>query len=264
MRYTISRYCLFLILCCSLLFSSCYQNKRLVYLQDEEEGITEKEYILQKTDYQVQVDDILYIKIASANNEASNFFDLYNENQYSNSQRNSANFYVTGYRVSDKGTIELPIIGDVEVIDLTTEQIKEKLQEKIAQYLKDAIVIVRFVSFRITIMGEVNKEGVFEIYQNRINVFDALALAGGINTYGNRKNVMIIRPTETGNKVFTIDLTKRDMLESKFFYLMPNDMVYVKPIRSKAWRLSINDYSMLLTTLSTTLTTVLLIINLTK
>ncbi len=264
MLYPKKQYVFFLIFCLSIFFSSCYQNRRLIYLQEEQDEKMEKEYFLQKPDYKVQVDDILYVKIASANSEASSFFDLYNENQYSNAQRNSANFYVTGYKVNKRGNIELPIIGAIEVIDLTTEQIKEKLQKKIAQYLKDAIVIVRFVSFRITIMGEVNREGVFEVYQNRINVYDALALAGGINIYGNKENVMILRPTENGNKIYTIDLTQRDMLESELFYLMPNDMVYVKPIRSKAWRLSISDYSLLLTTLSTTLTTVLLIINLTK
>lgn len=142
--------------------------------------------------------------------------------------------YQPGYLVSKEGTIEFPMIGRVSVTGQTTSQIAALLKDKIKSYLKEPVVNVRNVNFRISILGEVNHPGLFLVNNEQVTLLQALGMANDITIYGKRENVLIIRE-ENGKKTFArVDLTKRDFFRSPYYYLHPNDIVYVEPGQARA------------------------------
>jgi polysaccharide export outer membrane protein len=144
------------------------------------------------------------------------------------------------------------------------KEIEDLVQKKADEHLQHAITVVRMVSFNITFLGEISRQGKFTIMQENLNIIDAVAMAGGITDYGNRKNVLLLRQTDTGTKTFRIDLTDRNLLHSEKYYLVPNDVIIVEPMKNKSFQLGVRDYTMILTTVTSTITMILLIANLFK
>lgn len=254
----------FLFLLLSLLASSCMHNK-IRYIQDKNE-IFEKieEYSNQAPEYQIQKKDILYIKITSTNKEINDYFEI-NTRQVGNSGGNQSNsFYLMGFTVSDSGYVNIPVLGKIYVEGYTVKRVQDIIQQKTDEHLNNAIATVKLVSFYLTFLGEINSQGKISVMQDHINILDGIALAGGISDYGNRQNVLIVRQTMSGTKTFRVDLTKRNLLSSDKFYLLPNDIVIVEPLKRKSFQLGVRDYSLILTTITSTVTMVLLVVNLLK
>jgi len=260
-----------------LLFSSC--TKRLYYLQDAVADKTSagSEYLEHDIDYRITEYDLLKINIKSANPEISSYFNsLYgtignNQDVSQNTQMLSqsgsgaaGNFYFSAYAVTDSGYIDLPIIGLAKVAGKTIPEATKYIQELADEYLEDAYVMVKFVSFKITFMGEFNTTGTQVFFQEKLNIFEAIEQAGGISDYGNRQQVLVIRQTEEGRKTFYVNLQDRNILASEDLFLLPNDMIYVKPLGWRIFKVSSQDFLYVLTTISTLLTTTLLIISLGK
>ncbi len=253
-----------------IVFSSC--TKRLYYLHDAEADkfMTDSFYVEHDVDYRIAEHDLLKVTIKSTNPEVSNFFNSFygNEGQNEmnmnqmNTENNSGQFYFTGYAVNDSGYIKLPIIGDVKVGGKTLPEATRYIQELADEYLTDSYIVIKFVSFKITFLGEFTNQGTMVFFQEKLNVYEAIERAGGITDYGNRAKVLVIRQTEGGRKTFYINLQDRNILASEDFFLLPNDMVYVKPLRWRSYKVETQDFMYLLTSVSTILTTVLLIINL--
>jgi len=245
-----------------VLLPSCMANK-IKYIQDKDEAFEQiDEYANKPKDYKLQEKDILYVKITSTNKEINEYFNLNNRNITSNAQ--NSNFYLDGFTVNDSGYVQIPVLGDVKVSGLNMKEVSELLQEKTDMYLNNAIVNVKLVSFFLTFLGELNTQGRITVYQDDINILDAVALAGGVSDYGDKRNVLVVRKTQNGTKTFHMDLTKRNLLLSDKFYMLPNDLVIVEPLRNKTFRMSVMDYTMVLTTITSTITMVLLIMNLSK
>ncbi|GAB2527077.1 hypothetical protein GCM10027085_16620 [Spirosoma aerophilum] len=140
---------------------------------------------------------------------------------------------LTGYLINPDGTIELPLIGRMKVGGLNTVQIADLIRGQLRDYLKEPTVTIRNQNFRISVMGEVARPSLFTIPNEKINMLEALSLAGDITIYGRRDNVLLIRE-ENGLRTFTrIDLTSRDLFRSPYFYLRPSDVVYVEPGRAR-------------------------------
>ena len=174
-------------------------------------------------------------------------------------------FYVIGYPVDVEGNISLPIIGKISVAGLTVTEIQKAVEKQAEKFLTNAKIDVRLVSFKITLLGQVNHVGQINVYADRANIYEALAYGGDISTYGNRHTVLILRPdTHGGSVAHRFDLTNRSILTSEYFYLQPNDIVYVEPMKITGFRLSISDYALLISTLTTTVSIVFLIKNLYK
>ena len=123
-------------------------------------------------------------------------------------------------------------------------------------HFDNAKVIVRLLNFHFYCIGELNQKGVVTTQLQQLNVLQALSLAGGISDFGNRKNILVLRPNAEGYKSFRIDITKRDLLATTDFFVLPNDIIYVEPVKFKAFRLGVSEYSFVVTTISTLLTTV--------
>jgi polysaccharide biosynthesis/export protein len=234
-----------------LVFSSCTSHRQLVYLKNVDSLSTENFYQKIRPEYRIQTRDIIYIRIYSLNEEMS---DLINQslgpNQQNNYQ-NEASLFINGYTVSDSGYIEMPIFGRLLVADKTMDEAIALIKQRSAQYLKDATVIVKLVSFKFSVLGEVNRPGTFNNYNSQLTVLEAISMAGDITDYGNRKQVLVLRPTANGTKSFRLDLTDRNILTSDGFFLLPNDIVYIEPIRSKSFKINLPTISLAFTSIST-------------
>lgn len=237
-----------------LLTASCTRYKNMVYLQQQGEG--NDLYRATPPDYRIQQRDVLYIRILSLNQEITqviNSTSVLNTNQFTN----EASLFIYGYNVNDSGYVEIPVVGSVDVLNKTLGEAKTAISEKAALYLKDATVIVKLISFKYSVMGEVSRPGVYQNYNNQITVLEAISNAGDISEYGDRRHVLVIRPGNEGTRTFRLDLTKTDILNSEGFFLLPNDIVYVEPVKSYNIRVNLPVVSVFLSGV----TTLILVLN---
>ena len=153
--------------------------------------------------------------------------------------------------VDDKGYINFPFIGTIQVKDLTINEAKAKIEKSLSVYLNNISVMVRFVGNKITILGEVNGPGEYSFYDEKITVFQAIGFAHGISNFGNKEKVTLIREKDNNIKYYNIDLTKKDIVASDFYYLLPNDIVIVNPINAKYREMRTYSLNLLSTILST-------------
>lgn len=242
-----------LYLCLSLLFVvSCTRYKELVLLQENPEVETDSLgfYPYEVPEYRIQQRDILYIRIISLNQEVTEVMNTtpsYGANIYNN----EASFYIYGYNVSDSGTVDIPIVGEVAVVGKTLEEAKKAIVDQTLKYLKDPTVIVKLISFKYSVFGEVNQPGVYTNFNNQLTVLEAISSAGDISAFGDRRRVMVIRPGVHGTTTHRLDLTDEKILLLDGFFLLPNDIVYVEPIKSQNFRNNIPVWSLFLSTITT-------------
>jgi polysaccharide export outer membrane protein len=245
---------LFLIALISLFLASCVPQKKIIYMQVKNEQDTMSSFKNQrKIDYRIQPGDNLYIRVVSMDEKTNLFLNSMGGGQYSQNISNDASVYLNSYMVSTKGTIQFPLTGDIYVKNLTVAQVKDAIQKKLEQYLKESVVIVKLVNFNITLLGEVKRPGQYKIYQNNINLFEAVSMAGDLSDFAKRSDVTIIRQSKEGSRVYHVDMTKKDVLSSPYFYLKPNDIVYVPPLKGKQFSFATFPYGVVFSALSTAL-----------
>ena len=244
----------------ALFGASCASKKQITYLQDI--ANIKVENFQNSTDalYKLNKQDVLYIKIVTTNPEVNTLFNLSDQSAQGNVINGEVDQYIKGFIIDNNGDIELPIIGKVNVVYKNIEQAKDAIYSKATQFLKEPTVYVKLLSFKYSVMGEVQRPGMYRNFNNKLNVLEAISRAGDISDHGDRKRVVVIRPTETGSQVFRLDLTDKNILASEGFNLYPNDVIYVEPLKSKAMRLNIPVASLLLTSIST----LILILNFVK
>ena len=243
------------------LLGSCKSYKKLTYLQDLAETGQDSLIDKNKPGYKLQPGDILYIQVITPDQEINQIFNplLGGDN---NRQVRSESMYYNGYSVNDSGYIELPIIDTIHVNNMTIGEAKDRINVKADKYLKKAQVIIRLANFRFTVMGEVNAPGVKEVYDDQVNIMEALAYGGDISYNGNRQDVLIIRPTGEGSRTLRIDVTDKDLIGTEKYYIQPNDVIYVEPLRSTLVRERGSDYMFLLSAASSILSTTVILLNL--
>lgn len=243
---------------CAIVLSSCYYNKRLVYLQDESFSETQPKVIENvKSTYRLQPNDILSVKVKSSTDaDVSDLFNITTTTQAAQFI-SPGNLFLEGYFVDTDGDLTLPIIGTFPVKDMTIEQARDTIQAKADRYLKNATVIVKLISFKITVLGEVRNPGYHYVYNNQVTILEALGLAGDLTPVASRKNIKLIRQTQKGSEVVLLDLTDPNLLKSKYFYLLPNDALYVEPLKARSGRLNLEH----LTLVFSAATTAILILN---
>jgi polysaccharide biosynthesis/export protein len=241
----------------AFLFSSCVSQKKIKYLQQKQKEDTNTFFEANKTlDYKIQPKDNLYIKISSLD-EKTNM--LFNSMSGASSMTNATNqqdagIYLASYSVSDEGYIEFPILGKIFVKELTVEQTKNLLQQLVDEYIKEAVVIVKMVNFKITILGEARDPGIFSVYQNKINIFEAISMAGDLTDFANRNKVMLVRQVKGGSKTYYLDLTSNKVLSSDLYYLSPNDILYISPLRVKQYGFATFPYALVFSSITLIIT----------
>lgn len=237
------RYCLLLLLI--LVFVSCTPQKKLIYLQNIETGVHDsgRAFI-----YTLRPGDVLSINIYSADENVGRAFSSHKAQ--SSASVTDASTYLHGFVVSDSGYVHLPLVGKVYVEGLSIEKASEKIDSIVKEFFLDAMVDVKLVSFQVTILGEVNRPGTFRLYNPKVNILEAIALAGDLNVYGKR-DLTLIRKTEMGHEIFKIDLKDKNLMSHECFYLLPNDIIYVEPHRAKVYGFNAVPIATLLSTVTT-------------
>lgn len=239
---------LFLLLI-ALSLSSCYSSRNLNYLQTTQKSLN---IPIIPTEYRVQPNDVLSIKVQSKDPEQSSFFNITTvENR--NIEANPASLFLTGYTVDTDGMINLAIVGELKVSDLTVEEIRDKVQFEIDKYLVNAMVSAKLTSFKISVLGDVRNPGTNYIYNTQATIFEALSAAGDLNISAKRNNIKVIRQEGDKSKVVSLDLTDPSIIQSPYYFLKPNDVLYVDKSKSGIAQSNLGVFSLILSAITTTI-----------
>ena len=241
------------------LFASCASSKKVVYLQDVDVNKRIKAECEYKT--VIHTDDLLSIIVSCDDLESALPFNTPMIGLGREVNTTSTQQIPRGYLVDKNGEIDFPVLGKLKVVGISRNELAEMLKEKLSEYLKNPIVTIQFQNFKVTILGEVKSPGSYKVVSERVSLFDALGMAGDLQINGKRKNVLVMR--EQGDeKVFArIDLTPSDFIDSPFFYLQQNDVVYVEPNKG---RIAGGSVSTFLPYILSSLSTIVALITLTK
>lgn len=228
----------------AVLFASCVPQKKMLYLK-EAQMLSENQsvnYVNERSiDYKLQPGDNLFIRFVNIVDERSAAI-LNGENNRTQVSSDAA-IYLQSYTIDEEGFIELPLMGKVELRNLTVDEAKAVLQTELDKYVNQTTIIVKLSNFNLTVLGEVNRPGMFKVYQSQINLFEAISLAGNMTNFAKNSAVKIIRQTDNGSEIVTVDMGSADILSSPYYYLKPNDIVYVEPLKIKQWGFTAFPYA---------------------
>ena len=239
---TISRTTLLLLI---IIMASCVPQKKIRYFQDmaEEQDTVKSDFPNNKIkQYKIQTGDNLFIRVRSVDDQG----DIAVGEKGATNYYTEAGIYLNSYSVNEQGIVEFPLIGEVYVKDLTIEEIRDKIQGLVDEYVKNTTVIVKLANFRVTLIGEFHRPGKYLVYQDDITIFQAIALAGDMTDFARRSEIVLVRLTENGSKMYTLDLNDQDILESDYYYMMPNDILYASPLKGKQFAFSQFPYGLII------------------
>ena len=211
------------------LLGACASPKDVVYLQDVKINSRVKAALQYRT--VIHVDDLLSIVVSCDDIETALPFNTMIGLGQNNTRTGNDQLY--GYLVDTDGTIDFPVLGKIKVEGLSRTELAAKLKKELSNYLKNPIVTIQYLNFKVTVLGEVKAPGSYKVNSERVSIFDALGMAGDLQINAKRKNVLVMR--EDGDeKVFAqLDLTSENIIHSPFFYLQQNDVVYVEPNKAR-------------------------------
>jgi polysaccharide biosynthesis/export protein len=241
----------------------CTSQQELSYLNNLPETGKEENFLMEIPNYKIQKRDILYItiKAMTPDGKISDFLQSSTSSSGLNILQGESGGYLYGYDVNSEGNIALPAIGMLKVEGLTIEEIRMQLQSLADKVFKNSIVECKLLSFKFTVIGEAKVPGTYINYNNYLTVLEAIGRAGGVGDYGNREKVLVIRSHEKGTKTFRINLQDKNLLSSEAYFLLPNDVVIIQPLKQKIFNLNLPTISFILTSALSTLSTTLLLIN---
>ena len=209
------------------LFSSCSDSRKIAYFSDSNDTTAVPSRSI--FEIQIQKKDILSIKVASLNNPADEVFNSPNKPISNN------NLQTAGYIVEDDGMVQFPQLGNIQAEGLTQKQLSDNIRRMLIdrQLLLDPVVSIRFLNFRVTVLGEVNRPGVINVPSEQISILEALGSAGDLTIFGLRDNVKLIRQVGETKIIKQLDLNSTSLLSSPYFYLKTNDVIYVEPAKTR-------------------------------
>lgn len=222
-----------LTLACFIMVSSCVNTKKTTYFNDIQDGVF-------KTTHDaplpvIHKNDLLSIYVSSLNAEATMIFNAPSLPTTTSAGANGTTSQNVGYLVNEEGKIQFPVLGKLQAAGLTVKEFTDNIVDSLTQkkLLVDPLVTVRFLNFRVTVIGEVGKPTVISVPNEKISLLEAIGLAGDLTIYGKRENVLLIREEEGKKIIHRIDLNSPEVLTSAFYYLKSNDVIYVEPNRNK-------------------------------
>jgi polysaccharide export outer membrane protein len=223
-----------------LLLASCVSQRRLPYLQSKEYSRTTPVAAdNERKVYCIQPNDVLSIRVQSVQPELNDLFNITDTRSVFGGDPGT--LFLTGYSVAEDGQINLPTVGKMKVVGLTIDEVQALVQQRVGGFVRGANVLVKLLSFKLTILGEVRNPGRYFVYNGQASVLEGLSLAGDLTEYGNRQNIKLIRQTTKGSEVVLLDLTDAGLLHSSYYYLLPNDVLYVEPLKARANRANANN-----------------------
>ena len=213
--------------------SGCVSHNELVNFKDVDLPLGRAERIANSLDLRIQPNDLLRIQVESISEEASAPFNQMGGSQ-NVAQMSGQNLQLfTGYLVDQDGYIDLPIIGRIEAKGQTIESLQFLIRGKLKTYLKSPVVNVRFLNFKVTLLGEVNQPGVLTLPNSRVTLLEAIGAAGDMTDYADRTNIMIVREQNGTRSYQRIDLQSDEVFSSPYYYLQQNDLIYIEPIKAR-------------------------------
>ena len=251
----------------AMTFASCVPQKKMLYLK-EAEMISEnlsKNYVNDRAiNYKLQPGDNLFIRVMNTIDERSAAALMGNNDGRGNYLSSDASIYLQSYTLDEEGCIEMPLTGKIELKNLTVDEAKARLQVELDKYVNQTTIIVKLSNFNLTVLGEVNRPGMYKVYQSQINLFEAISMAGNMTNFAKNSEVKIIRQTDTGSEVVTVDMGVADILSSPYYYLKPNDIIYIEPLKIKQWGFTTFPYSTVFSVVSLAVTLVTLVRSMSK
>ncbi|SDM17453.1 polysaccharide biosynthesis/export family protein [Pedobacter antarcticus] len=226
----------FYLIIATVIFSSCgVKYKSVPYFTDLPQDSILQEQINNHSQLRIQKNDILAITVSSLNAEASAIFNLGNTSstQGVTSSNTDPRLTANGFMVDQNGNIQLPLIGDVHLEDLTTTAARELIQNKLVNYLKEPVVSLRLINFKVTVLGDVAKPGVYPVQNEKASISEALSMAGDLTITAVRNNVLLIRENQGKREYVRLDLQKKELFNSPYYYLKNNDVLYIQPGTAK-------------------------------
>lgn len=222
---------------------SCVPIHQLRYFNDVDE--LAEPGINPRTQKIIMPFDKLYIKVLSIDPQTSQIFNATDE------IRSYGVGGIIGYLVDEAGNINFPFVGNINVGSLTTSQASEKIQKALNDYVSNTSVIVKYVDNQVTVMGEVQRQGIFPFSQDKLNIYEALGLGGGLTQYGDRKNIILTR--NKGDKImhYRLNLSDSKIASKDFYYILPNDVIIVEPMKALSTSYSNLTYTTILTSITT-------------
>ena len=233
----------------SIVVASCVPNRKVVYVQDSDEMAAQQVenmyFIEEPLENVIRPGDEVYIKVSSADETQTNF----NQDQQTLSMDPS----LISYTVDEAGTVKLPYINRIKLAELSLVEASDLIEEELSQYLLYPSVFIRFVNNKVTILGEVQRPGVYVFNYKSVNILQAIGYANDVATFGNREKVIIIREEGEYRSKYTVNLLSDELLTSKFYMIKSNDIIYVEPLKSKKWDMATFPYDLLLSIASLTI-----------
>ncbi|NVJ86758.1 MAG: polysaccharide biosynthesis/export family protein [Algoriphagus sp.] len=212
-------------------------------MQELEESVgplveSSERYGYQTEEYLLQVNDIVEVSIKTTDPELNKIFNVVtaesnNIAQMGGNQGAGDAFFMNGYTINDNGMVEIPLIGEVKFLGLTTKEAQSLVESKVVKYVKEDeyFVRVRLGGIRFSALGEFNRSGKYTILQNRVTIFEAIAFAGDLGRLAKRDEVLLVRQYPNGSQIHKINLLDRDLLGSEYYFLRPNDLIYAEPMK---------------------------------
>lgn len=237
--------------------SSCVNSRKTAYFNDIQNGIY-------KTSYNPPVpvihkNDLLSIFVSSVNMDATQIFNAPSIPTTVAASANGTTSQNVGYLVNDSGMIQFPVLGKLQAVGLTVKELSDNIRDSLVdkKLLIDPVVTIRFLNFRVTVLGEVGNPTVITVPNEKISLLEAIGLAGDLTIYGKRDNVLLIREEEGKKIVRRIDLNAPETLTSAFYYLKSNDVIYVEPNKNKI--ASVSNFRQLLPAFIATLSVMVVV-----
>ncbi len=240
-----------LVLSAALVLSSCSTVKNITYFQDRLVDAPEK--IDEHAGIVIQPKDMLSIIVSCRNPELAPMFNLNQVSYMSGSEIVGGGGYqkTLGYVVDNDGCIEFPVLGKLQVKNMTRWALSEMIKGKLINggYVADPVVTVEFMNFKVSVIGEVNAPGTFDIQGDKVTILEAISKARDLTIFGKRENVSVIREIEGHRTIYEVNLCSVDLFKSPAYYLQQNDIVYVEPSEIKARQSTTDDKSLRLTSI---------------
>lgn len=239
----------------AVLFASCVPQKKMLYLKEAQMAAENQSinYVNERSvNYRLQPGDNLYIRFINTVDERT--ASALSGDYASRTVSSDAAIYLQSYTLDEEGCIEVPLAGKIELQNLTVDEAKDRLQTALDKYINQTTIIVKLSNFNLTVLGEVNHPGMYKVYQSQINLFEAISLAGNMTQFAKNDQVKIIRQTDNGSEILTVDMGSADILASPYYYLKPNDIIYVEPLKIKQWGFTTFPYSTVISIVSLAVT----------
>lgn len=234
------------------LLSGCVTPKEIEYLQQKKESVSSfdqpslPEYVLQEKDE-------LHITISSLDDPNANIFPAASQSSGTSNMLDPYSASINSYEVSVDGFIQMPVIGNLYVKGKTLAEVKQMIKESLIQILSQPFITVKLINRYVSVLGEVQNPGRFTYTQDKLTIYDAIALAGDISVFGNRSEITLTRNENGKNTLVVLDLTSPEILKSPYLYVRPMDLIYIKPLKKRVWGFSEIPVTLLLTTITTAL-----------